>query len=120
MAKREINLELLVGRRVYGLNGKSIGHLEEICAELSEGECLVTEYLVGASAVVERLAALSIGRAILRLFGATKKHEGYRVPWDKLLVRRRRVAWAVASFAGSTCSWRWCGSATAARDPAPR
>ena len=84
MAKQEINLELLVGRRVYGLNGKSIGHLEEICAELNEGECLVTEYLVGAYAVVERLAALSIGRAILRLFGATKKHEGYRVPWDKL------------------------------------
>jgi sporulation protein YlmC with PRC-barrel domain len=84
MAKQEINLELLVGRRVFGLNGRSIGHLEEICAELSEGECLVTEYLVGAYAVVERLAALSIGRAILRLFGATKKHEGYRVPWDKL------------------------------------
>ena len=84
MAKREINLELLVGKRVYSLNGKSIGHLEEICAELNEGECLVTEYLVGAYAVVERLAALSIGRALLKLFGATNKHEGYRVPWDKL------------------------------------
>jgi sporulation protein YlmC with PRC-barrel domain len=84
MAKQEINLELLVGRRVYGLNGRAIGHLEEIRAELREGECFVREYLVGAYAVVERLAALSIGRAILRLFGATKNHEGYRVPWDKL------------------------------------
>ena len=84
MQKQEVNLELLVGRRVFGLNGKSIGHLEEIRAELVEGECLVTEYLVGAYAVVERLAALSIGRAILKLLGATKKHEGYRVPWDKL------------------------------------
>ena len=84
MQKQEVNLELLVGGRVFGLNGKVIGHLEEIRAELVEGECLVTEYLVGAYAVVERLAALSIGRAILTLFGATKKHEGYRVPWDKL------------------------------------
>ncbi|HEX8891548.1 MAG TPA: hypothetical protein VF779_20535 [Pyrinomonadaceae bacterium] len=84
MQKQEVNLELLVGRRVFGLNGKSIGHLEEIQAELIKGECLVTEYLVGAYAVVERLAALSIGRAILKLFGATKKHDGYRVPWDKL------------------------------------
>ena len=84
MQKQEVNLELLVGRRVFGLNGKSIGRLEEIRAELVKGECLVTEYLVGAYAVIERLAALSIGRAILKLFGATRKHEGYRVPWDKL------------------------------------
>lgn len=84
MAKQEINLELLVGRRVYSLNGRSIGHLEEVRAELRGGECFVEEYLVGAYAVAERLAALSIGRALLRLFGATRKHEGYRVPWDKL------------------------------------
>jgi sporulation protein YlmC with PRC-barrel domain len=84
MQKQEVNLELLVGRRVFGLNGKSIGHLEEIRAELIKGECFVTEYLVGAYAVVERLAALSIGRAILWLFGANKKHECYKVPWDKL------------------------------------
>jgi len=84
MNKQEINLELLVGRRVFSLNGKSIGHLEEVRAELSGGECLIEEYLVGTYAVAERLAALSIGRALLRLLGATKKHEGYRVPWDKL------------------------------------
>jgi sporulation protein YlmC with PRC-barrel domain len=82
--KQEINLELLIGKRVFGLNGKSIGHLEEVRAELLKGECLVTEYLVGAYAVMERLAALSIGRALLKLLGATKKHEGYKVPWDKL------------------------------------
>ena len=84
MAKQEVQVELLVGKRVYALNGKRIGHLEEIRVELKEGECLVEEYLVGAYAVFERLAALSIGRAILRLFGATRKHEGYRVPWDKM------------------------------------
>lgn len=84
MQKQEVNLELLVGKRIFGLNGKSIGHLEEIRADLVEGECLVTEYLVGAYAVAERLAVLSIGRALLKLFGATRKHGGYRVPWDKL------------------------------------
>ena len=84
MDKQEIHLELLVGRRVFSLNGRSIGHLEEVRAELRGGECLVEEYLVGAYAVAERLAALSVGRAILRLLGATKRHDGYRVPWDKL------------------------------------
>ena len=84
MAKQEVNLELLIGKHVLALNGKSIGHLEEIRVELSEGECFVEEYLVGAYAVFERLASISIGRAILRLFGATRKHRGYRVPWNKL------------------------------------
>jgi sporulation protein YlmC with PRC-barrel domain len=84
MAKQEIHLELLLGKRVLGLNGKPVGHLEEIHAELHQGECFVEEYLIGSYAMFERLAALSIGRTILKFFGATKKHEGYRVPWNKL------------------------------------
>jgi sporulation protein YlmC with PRC-barrel domain len=84
MAKQQVNLELLIGKRVRARNGKSIGHLEEIRAELSKGECFVEEYLVGAYAAFERLASLSIGRPILRLLGATRKHRGYRVPWNKL------------------------------------
>jgi hypothetical protein len=33
---------------------------------------------------LERLAALSIGRAVLGVFGIRKKRGGFRVPWDKL------------------------------------
>src|SRR4051794_5260721 len=85
MAVREINLELLMGRRVTGLNGKVVGRLEEIRAVSSrEGECVVEEYHVGSFAFFERLAAYSIGREILRLFGAGSRGVGYRVPWDKL------------------------------------
>jgi sporulation protein YlmC with PRC-barrel domain len=82
--KQEIQLELLLGRRVFGINGRAVGHLEEVRATLRAGACFVEEYHVGSYAVFERLAALSIGRAILKLFGATKKHEGYIVPWDRL------------------------------------
>jgi sporulation protein YlmC with PRC-barrel domain len=84
VAKREIRVEQLIGRRVYAANGRRIGHLEEVRASMRRGECLVEEYLVGSYAVFERLAALSIGRALLGKFGAYKEHGGYRVPWDKL------------------------------------
>lgn len=80
----EINLELLLGRRVIGMNGQVVGHLEEILAELREGECIVEEYHVGSFAYLERLAAYSIGRALLRLFGAGSRGGGYKVPWNKL------------------------------------
>jgi hypothetical protein len=40
--------------------------------------------LVGKYAFLERLAALSIGRAVLRFVGARRKDGGFRIPWDKL------------------------------------
>ncbi|MBV9211421.1 MAG: hypothetical protein JOZ52_12360 [Acidobacteria bacterium] len=84
MADREINLELLLGRRVYAISGHRVGRVEEVRAEVSQGECVVTEFHVGSYAAFERLSAYSIGRTILRLFGATRAGGGYRVPWDKL------------------------------------
>jgi len=83
MAASEINLELLLSRRVYALNGKVVGRLEEIRAELRGSECVVTEYLVGVYAMFERLAAWSIGRSILRTL-RVREGGGYRVAWHQL------------------------------------
>lgn len=84
MKKREIHLELLVGKRVFALNGAPIGRLEEVRAELNNrGACFVSEFLVGNYAAFERLAALRIGRALLRVF-RRRRTNGYRVRWDQL------------------------------------
>lgn len=84
MSKQEIKIELLLGRRVVGLNGRTAGRLEEVQAELDRGRCLVTEFHVGSYAILERLAAWGIGRAFLHLMGVRRKNGGYRVPWDAL------------------------------------
>ncbi|MDT7604475.1 MAG: hypothetical protein QOF61_2472 [Acidobacteriota bacterium] len=84
MAKREIKVEQLIGKRVYAANGRRVGHLEEVRAAMRHGECFVEEYLIGSYAVFERLAAISIGRALLGKVGAYREGGGYRVPWDKL------------------------------------
>ena len=84
MAKAELNVELLLSRRVVARNGRAIGRLEEVQAELRGGVCYVTEFHVGAYALAERLAAWGIGRELLKLFGAARRGGGYRVPWDKL------------------------------------
>lgn len=83
MPKREIHIELLLGKRVFALNGRSIGRLEEIRTELNNGACFVTEFMVGSYAMLERLSSLSIVRGILQFIGARRKG-GYRIPWDKL------------------------------------
>ncbi len=83
MAHREVHIELLLGRRVLDSAGKSVGRIEEVIAERQGDEWVVREYLVGSAALFQRLSALEMGRALLRLFGA-KARAGYRVPWDKL------------------------------------
>jgi sporulation protein YlmC with PRC-barrel domain len=84
MRKREVHVEHLLGKRVFALNGRSIGRLEEIHAAVEGVSVVVTEFWVGSYAVLERLSALSIGRPILRFLGVRKRAGGYRIPWDKL------------------------------------
>jgi hypothetical protein len=80
----EVHVELLLGRRVLDPFGRPIGRLEELLADDLENETVISEYHVGSYAVLERLSAWRIGRAVLDLFGARRSPRGYRVPWDKL------------------------------------
>jgi len=83
MTRREVHLELLLGKRVFALNGQPVGRLEEVRAQLNErGYCFVTEFLIGSYGALERLSVWRMGRAILRTLNV--KHEGYRVHWEQL------------------------------------
>ncbi|HEX6716911.1 MAG TPA: hypothetical protein VF088_07360 [Pyrinomonadaceae bacterium] len=82
MSRQLLHVELLLGEKVFGINGQPIGRLEEIRTEVNRGHFFVSEFLVGSYAVLERLAAWRIGRALLRVFGRRK--EGYRIRWDQL------------------------------------
>ncbi|MFL4981579.1 MAG: hypothetical protein ACJ8FU_21150 [Xanthobacteraceae bacterium] len=83
MPRHEIRVERLVGRRVFALNGRPIGRLEEICAEPRGKQLVVKEYHVGTYAAFERLSGWSLGRGVLSLV-PTGKRGGYRIPWNKL------------------------------------
>ena len=83
MSKHQLHVELMLGKKVFAMNGVSIGRLEEIRTEVNRGHYYVTEFLVGSYAVLERLAAWRIGRTVLRVVGAKRK-EGYRIRWEQL------------------------------------
>ena len=84
MAKRELRLERLLNRRVYALDGRSIGRLEEVRVEPRKDALYIVEYRVGTYALLERLAGSPIGRSILRTLRLARRGGGYRVPWNKL------------------------------------
>ncbi|HEY3581982.1 MAG TPA: hypothetical protein VGK82_15610 [Pyrinomonadaceae bacterium] len=83
MKRQEVHLELLLGKRVFALNGQPVGRLEEVRAQLNNrGDCFVTEFLIGSYGVLERLSVWRIGRAILRTLHV--RRGGHRIPWDQL------------------------------------
>jgi sporulation protein YlmC with PRC-barrel domain len=84
MDVREIRVELLLSKHVLDPTGKSVGRIEEICAEQQGDESVVREYLIGPFAVLERLSAWTLGLPMLDLLRWGKLGTRYRVPWDKL------------------------------------
>ena len=80
-APLEVKVELLLGCQVVANDGTPVGRIEEICAHEREGELVVTEYLLGTYAVLERLSVSPISRAMLNMLHLLS---GYRVPWEKL------------------------------------
>lgn len=80
---RELRLESLLGHRLRGADGKSLGRIEEVVAEIRGTEWIVVEVHVGRGALLERLTELT---SLVPLFGALQRRLGarYRVPWDRL------------------------------------
>jgi len=88
---REVRLDRLVGRQVLAGNGQLVGRLQDFRAELRGTSCIITGYVIGASALLERLHV-----GVKLLFG--RKGGGYLAGWDQLDVsdpERPRLTCAV-------------------------
>jgi hypothetical protein len=73
VAVTQVQLELLLGRKVLDPSGRLAGRIEEVRAHVAGDHCLVDEYHLGPAAWLERLSARVLSR-----------QHGRRVPWDKL------------------------------------
>lgn len=90
-ARREIAVDRLAGRRVFSVNNRRIGRLEEIRVDKRGRDLMVTEYVIGSAGLFERL-----GVAVKLLFG--KRPGGYVARWDQLDIsdpRRPRLRCAL-------------------------
>ena len=80
----DIKVELLVGTRVHDVDGTKVGRIEEIRVEQQEKDLVVEAYLIGASALIERLSARTLVRPIRRLLRTRHVYSVYEVPWQDL------------------------------------
>jgi sporulation protein YlmC with PRC-barrel domain len=91
----EVNIELLIGRKVFDEGGKAIGRIEEILAVEKGDDLVVSEYHVGTEGLIERLSVYHFGLGLLRFLGA-RGHldEPKRIPWQELdLSDPRKPVW---------------------------
>jgi hypothetical protein len=90
-----IRLDRLVGRKVHTANNRRLGRVEEFRAERRGDAWFISEYVVGAAGVLERLG---LGA---RLILGLKRAGGYVVRWDQLDLsnpERPRLTCAVADL----------------------
>jgi sporulation protein YlmC with PRC-barrel domain len=80
----EINVELLIGRTVRDVDGETIGRIEEFKIELDDNSCVLDSYLVGSSALIERLSAWTLVRPIARALSGRRFYSLYQVPWQDI------------------------------------
>ena len=80
----DVHVELLLGRKVRDTDGNVIGRIEEFRVERDHNSCRVESYLVGASALVERLSAWTLVRPIARALHARKLYQLYDVRWQDM------------------------------------
>ena len=73
----ELRIDRLLGRQVLATNGRPAGRLEEFHAEVRDGNCVITEYVIGSAGLIERLGVAAKG-----LFGLPR--HGYLARWDQI------------------------------------
>ena len=74
-----MRLDRLLGRTVLAGNNRSIGRLEEFRAEPDGSSWAITEYVIGAAGLLERL-----GIGVRLLIGRHGGGGGYLARWDQL------------------------------------
>jgi hypothetical protein len=80
----ELNVELLLGTKVCDVDGNPVGRIEEFRVERDGKSCLVEAYLIGTSAVIQRLSAWTLVRPIERFLNTRKIYTVYRIPWQDM------------------------------------
>jgi sporulation protein YlmC with PRC-barrel domain len=80
---REINVELLIGKKVVDPDGKGVGRIHEISVQRGEESCPVEAYYVGGRALLVRMARWAVPHRMSSALESKLLHP-YRIRWDEM------------------------------------
>ena len=78
----DVHVELLLGTRVRDVDGNVVGRIEEF--RVDRDDARLESYLIGASALIERLSAWTLVRPIARALHSRKLYHLYDVDWQDM------------------------------------
>jgi hypothetical protein len=85
---REVPLHHLLGRMVRDPNGRKVGRIEELRAEIELHEdgndYVVKEFHVGSFGAIETLAGPYFARLLLQRLGRLASYDSHCIPWDRI------------------------------------
>jgi len=86
MRRQWIHLELVLGVLVRDSTGRAVGRIEEVHADQTNGEALITHFVLGQQGLTQRLSVSNASMFFLRWFGARHSagESSHRVPWRKM------------------------------------
>jgi hypothetical protein len=84
MSSQIIHVEHLLGRKVRDSEGRKAGRIEEIRCQNRQGQCRVSEYLLGGGGLMERLSVPDLSLTLIRLLGSRRFSSTHRVPWNQM------------------------------------
>lgn len=94
MSAGELQLHHLIGRRVHDREGRTVGRIEELAAEIevheSDRDYVVTHFDVGHYGALDPLAGSLFVQGLLRLMGGAIGYRRYDVRWDQIDLRDPR------------------------------
>lgn len=85
---REVALHHLLGRTVRDPNGRKVGRIEELRAEIElharGNDYVVTEFHVGSFGAIESIAGPYFARLLLQRLGRLVPYRRHAIPWHRL------------------------------------
>lgn len=85
---RTVALHDLLGRTVRDPDGRKVGRIEELRAEIElhdvGNDYVVTEFHVGSFGAIESLAGAHFARLLLHRLGRFAPYTSHSIPWDRI------------------------------------
>jgi hypothetical protein len=82
MTTNEVHVERMIGKHVRDTSDQVVGRIEEIRADIVDGETVVTEWHIGPAALIERMGGAALKLPLLTWLPIERFV--YRIPWHLL------------------------------------
>ena len=91
MSATTVTLSELLGRTVRDADGRKIGHIEELSAEIAlergANDYVVTTFTVGRFTPFDMIASGNFVQQLIHRFARAIGHRRYEIPWDWMDLR---------------------------------